>query len=172
MIHEEDEAFSGGISYLFYATLGDVENPYSGLNAYADSAAFLELAIEFDDYPWEFALQLETAEGEVILYRPPRYWFKPGQSYSETFAVPEGQTNYKLTVVDTYGDGLLRSATKYSILNPDGDVLVESQFRDSGMEEKTFSYSLTGAGRFGSAARGAHLTVLAVSVVIGMVWYA
>ena len=160
MIHEEDETFGDAVSYIFYATLDPIEDPFFGLNAYANSSAFLELEIEFDDYPWEIGLQLETEEGEVILYRPPRYWFsQAGRTVSETFAVSEGETNYKLTVVDTYGDGL-RSQTFYRILTPDGDVLVESQFRDSGNEEKTFSYRLTGDGRFASVARGVHSGLL------------
>lgn len=170
-IHEEDGVFQGGASYVFYATLDEVENPYFGVNAYGDSSAVLELEIEFDDFPWEFGLQLETAGGEVILYRPPRYWFnQEGDTYSETFPVPEELTDYKLTVVDTYGDGLLRS-TRYSILNPNGDVVVESQFRDSGMEEKTFSYSLDGEGRFASAARGIHLGMFVVCAIFGMLLY-
>mmetsp|Transcript_4000 Transcript_4000/g.7995 ORF Transcript_4000/g.7995 Transcript_4000/m.7995 type:complete len:550 (-) Transcript_4000:84-1733(-) len=169
MIHEEDETFSDGVSYLFYATLDEVEDPYFGFNAYANSSAFLELEIEFDDYPWEIGLQLETEDGEVILYRPPRYWFSQrGQTYSEMFAVPEGETNYKLTVVDTYGDGLLQSQTHYRILTPDGDVLVESQFRDSGEEEKTFSYRLTGDGRFAGAAGEVNLGMLTVSALVGL----
>ena len=170
MIHEEDETFGNGISYLFYATLDDVEDPFFGFNAYANSSAILELEIEFDDYPWEIGLQLETEDGEVILYRPPRYWYSQGsQTYSETFAVPEGETNYKLTVVDTYGDGLSRSQTYYRILTPDGDVLVESQFRDSGEEEKSFSYRLTGGGRFESAAREMYLGMLAVYAFVGVI---
>ena len=145
-IHTEDAAFSQGINFLFYATLGEVENAYNTQRTFSDGAgAILQMEIQFDDYPWEIGWQLETTQGEVVIYRPPRYYYREvGRKETEEFPVPKGDKNYKLTFVDTFGDGLLGGSTYYRLYDPDGDILVESQFRDIDKEEKTFRYNAGG----------------------------
>lgn len=151
---------------MFYATLDrdSIESPYYGANKFSNSSAFLRMTIDFDQYPWEFGWQLTTEDGDVVIYRPPRYYFSQVErSASEDFTVPEAHTTYTLTVVDTYGDGLLRSRTFYRITDPQGNILAESQFRSGEKEEKTFTYGF----KEGSSASGLTLAATAFLSIVG-----
>ena len=153
---------------MFYATLDrdSIESPYYGANKFSNTSAFLKMTIEFDAFPWEFGWQLTTEDGDVVIYRPPRYYFNQVErSVSEDFTVPLGNTRYNLTVVDTYGDGLLRSQTFYRITDPQDKVLAESQFRSGASETKSFTYGATGPG---SAAPVWTLAATALGTMIGM----
>ena len=153
---------------MFYATLdrSSIDEPYYGANKFSNSTAFLKMTIEFDQYPWEFGWKLTTEAGDLVAYRPPRYYFSQGdRQASEDFTVPFAETKYFLTVVDTYGDGLLRGSTYYKISDPDDNTLVESQFRSGAKEEQEFTY---GAKERGSAAQAVTVTVAALASMLGM----
>ena len=165
-IYFEDETFSHGMNFMFYATLGEVKDNYNDIRSFGNTSnAFLKMEIDFDENPWEFGWQLTTLDGQLIMYRPPRYYYdKISRSDVETFAVPPAKTTYKLTVVDTYGDGLRKSRTMYRIIGPDDEVLVESSFQKSPREEKTFEF---GADT-GSSVRGWSLGAAALTSMLGL----
>lgn len=152
------------MAHLFYATLGEVENPYYANPVFSEEPnAFLKMEIEFDDYPGEIGWQLATESGELIYYRPPFFYYTR-QPASESFSVKEARTNYVLTVVDTYGDGLIGSRTSYTILDPENNVLAESAFRDLGEEQKTFTFGATPAGSPSSAGE-----IISVGVAVALI---
>ena len=157
---------------MFYATTdrNTISSPYYGPNQFSNSSAFLKMTIEFDDYPWEFAWELTTEDGIRIIYRPPRYYFnQDGQTVEEDFPVPERETNYILNVYDTYGDGLKGSRTSYTITDPNGNRLVQSQFGAGDTEEKTFSYGYTGPD---DGALGASMSTLLACLLASALWLA
>lgn len=167
-IYDEDVSFSQGMNYVFYATLGDVEEPYYGVQSFGNnSGALLKMEIAFDDYPWEIGWQVTTSDGEVVIYRPPRYYYRQvGRSASETFAIPLGDKQYNLTVVDTYGDGLLRSSTFYRLSDAEDNTLVESQFLDTAREEKSFRFNAKGITFDGDDSAGNMATLGSVGLLV------
>jgi hypothetical protein len=102
------------------------------------------MTISLDDYPWEFGFQLTTTAGELIFYRPPRIYYRDvGEVIVENISVPNATTTYNLTVVDTYGDGLQSGTAGYKLTDSENRLILESQFRNVGREEKSFSYTAT-----------------------------
>jgi hypothetical protein len=142
-IHTEDTSFTNGISYLFYASLGEVEDRFDRLEPF-EGGAFLRMTITLDDYPWEFGFQLTTTDGKLIFYRPPRVYYRDaGEEIVENISVPNGTTTFNLTVVDTYGDGLQGGNAGYKLTDSTDRLVLESRFRDVGREEKSFTYTAT-----------------------------
>lgn len=167
-IHDEDESFTT-MFHMFYATLDEssIDSPFDGGNKFSNSTTFLRMTVQFDDYPEEFGWQATTEAGDVVAYRPPRYYFgKVKDSDSVDFRVPEEETKFTLRVVDTYGDGLLGSSTSYKITDAGGEVLVESQFRSGAEETKTFTYPDKGSG----AAPGFSFAVALIGSAVGMLF--
>lgn len=139
-IHEKDTSISDGVAFLFYATLDEVDSPYYQDKRYSNvTSAYLRMEIQFDDHPGEIGWHVKTEGGEMIMYRPPFYYFSRPPDF-ESFSVYAANTKYVLTVVDTYGDGL-RQGGRYTLLTPDGKELAKSSFRDMTQEQKTFSFA-------------------------------
>lgn len=139
-IWTEDEIFSGAIGQVFYASLGTVEDSIFTTKS-IEGGTFINMVIQFDDYPWEFGFTLATSDGELLFYRPPRFYYRrAGDNVTEAIPVPAVEVSYVLTVIDTYGDGFLGDSTGYTLIDAENTVIVESQFRDTDKEEKTFVY--------------------------------
>lgn len=177
-------SFRGFVNNLFYATLGEVEDAYTNIRSYANSSAGLvTMEIKLDDYPGEIAWQLTTEGGDTIVYRPPRYYFdRAGDIVTETFAMPPERQTYTLYFADTYGDGLQRDREKreqgyYKLMDPEGNVLVESQFRDKASEETTFVYSANDFDPFDSSANyfvhawNTVMGIMSISCAVGLILY-
>lgn len=131
-------------NFVFYASLGSIDDFERSDEAYPGGQS-IRVLINFDDYPWEIGVQItRTRDGEVIWYRPPRYYAHEVRDLvAETVSIPSDKAdNYTVTIGDTYGDGLGIGATYVRVTTDQigGQELGSTSFDTGSTDSFSFIY--------------------------------
>lgn len=136
------EQFLTGINVLFYATTGDPVDPFYQQTV-ASSTSAMTLQISFDAYPEEIGVEIRDSNGNVVFYRPPRFFYPDVlRTYTERFSIPNDAESYTFTIVDVYGDGFGSSGTTgYGLFAGDpstGRLVASGDFVSGAAESHAF----------------------------------